>query len=242
MDGVDLWYVRTSEVGDARALVWSLLTAEERKKHDAFRFDENKHEYLVTRAVERAVLADRLGRAPKELVFERTHYGRPLLVGASSLCFNLTNTVHLIACAVTSGRELGVDAEPLSRGDDVLDVAGTVFTAYERAMLDSMVLEARRRRAVELWTLKEAYMKARGLGMSLPPNDFELTFEVPDSPALRCAPSVDADPSRWTFAMREIGDHLVSVCVERRAVASGAGVDIAIERADLAAMLSRHGL
>src|SRR4051794_36457769 len=101
-DRVGLWYVRTKELDAATlAAVRSLLTAEERKKHLAYVFDKNRHEYLVTRGIERAVLATCLGKRPAELAFTRNDYGRPELVPRSALHFNLTNTVEMVACAVT---------------------------------------------------------------------------------------------------------------------------------------------
>jgi 4'-phosphopantetheinyl transferase len=240
-DRVGLWYVRTKDVTDVATLdaIRSILTAEERKKHGAYVFERNRHEYLVTRAVERGVLAACLGKAPGDLAFTRTDHGRPELVPRSALRFNLTNTVEMVACAVAMEREVGVDAEPLGRGDDVIAVADTVFTANERAMLHNLALGPRRRRAVELWTLKEAYIKARGLGMSLPVDKLEVCYEGSLARGLRFFDAIDDDASRWLLATREIGDHLVSVCVERRA--EGGPIEIAIERADLAAMLAVTG-
>jgi 4'-phosphopantetheinyl transferase len=227
--------VRTAELTEPRAIdaVRGLLSPTEHAKHQAYRFERHRHEYLVTRAVERAVLSACLGCPPAGLAFARNEYGRPELVPGSPLRFNLTNTVAMVACAVAVGRELGVDAEPLARGDDILGIAETVFTSYERATLESLELTARRRRAVELWTLKEAYMKARGMGMSLPVKELEIVFDAEGVTGLRVFGAVVDDPARWALATREVGDHLVSVCVER-----SAGEPIVdVVHADVAAML-----
>ncbi len=232
---VGVWYVRTREVSAAAlAATRAILTAEEQQRWSRFLFEKNKHEFLVTRALERGVLATCLGKRPAELAFVRNDYGRPALSPAVPLRFNLTNTLELVACAVTSDREVGVDTEPLARADTVIEVAPTVFRDTERAMLDRLDLPARRRRAVELWTLKEAYMKARGMGMSLPVQEFEIHYGTNDEPELRVHDTITDDPSRWVLTTRQVGDHLVGLCVERRA----GELDVAIEHADLDAMLS----
>lgn len=232
---VGLWYLRTSDLSEPRTIdaVTRLLTPDERAKQQRYRFERHRHEYLVTRAVERAVLATCLAIPPSQLAFTRNEWGRPELVPPSPLRFNLTNTVHMVACGVTVAREIGIDSEPLARADDILGIVETVFTESERAMLAALDLPARRRRAVELWTLKEAYMKARGMGMSIPVQDFEISFAPTGEMSLRVFGTIVDDPSRWILALREIGDHLVGLCIER-----GAGeIVIDVERVDLATMI-----
>jgi 4'-phosphopantetheinyl transferase len=236
-DAVDLWHVRTDAL-DAEAVeaCLGLLTSDEKVQHARFRFDRHRHEYLVTRGLARGVLATYVDRPPGALSFRRTEHGRPLLEPRTELSFNLTNTLSLVACAVARSREVGVDAEPMDRGDQVLGVAETVFTTSERAMLAALELPARRRRAVELWTLKEAYMKARGLGFSLPVTKFEVRFED-DSASLAFHAPVEDAPDRWALRTVELEGHLVSTCIEVR----GGEPPIAIEvrRADLGSLLAR---
>lgn len=231
---VELWWVATRDVVDDEVVraCSALLTPEERIKQSAFRFEKNRHEYLVTRALGRAVLARRLGVAPSALAFTRNEYGKPEL-DPPALRFNLTNTVDLVACVVAGGVEVGVDAEPLSRGGQVLDVATTVFTEAERAALAALPLPEREQRAVRLWTSKEAYMKARGMGMSLPVEKIELDLDVPGGRLRFFDPLTDA-PSRWTITTREIDGHLVATCIE-------GGGEVTIWRADLRALLGVAG-
>jgi 4'-phosphopantetheinyl transferase len=213
---VDLWYVRIDSVdASTLAAVERLMTPEERARRDRFVFEKNQVEYLVTRALCRLVLASYVGRAPEALVFQRTELGRPLLEETGDLAFNLTNTVELVACAVARGHEIGVDAEPLHRADQVLNVAKRVFTDSERAGLDALPLPARRRRAVELWTLKEAYIKAKSAGFSLPVERFEVRFSDDGSRTLAFYPPLDDAPERWALATVEVEGHLLSTCAER---------------------------
>lgn len=233
---VDLWYVRTDAVDAAVAQrCHDLLDASERERHARFVFAQHRHEYLVTRGLARGVLARYLERSPGALSFRRTEYGRPVLDDAGDLRFNLTNCVDFVACAVVRGREIGIDAEPLARGDDVLGVAEVVFTPFERKRLSELPLPACRRRAVELWTQKEAYMKARGLGMSLPADRFEVECSDGARPALRFLPPIDDVPGRWALETLKIEGHLVSVCVE---VDTDREVAIVPRAADMGSLLS----
>ncbi len=213
MPKTTIWFSPTAQLDATRAamVLSKWLTDEERARHDRFLFEKNRHEYLATRALERTVLSAHLGCAPEALRFERNAYGKPSVLGESRIRFNLTNTLDLVACVVTEEGEIGVDAEPLSRADTVLEVATTVFTKEEQADLAALGGEAKKRRAVELWTLKEAYMKAMGMGMSLPPDTFGFSGTTLVAP-----PPADEDPTRWRFEVLEIEGHLVSVAVERR--------------------------
>lgn len=233
---VDLWWVRT-EAADAAVAqkCHDLLDVTERERHARFVFDQHRHEYLITRGLARGVLARYLERSPGALSFRRTEHGRPILDDAGDLRFNLTNCVDFVACAVVRGREIGIDAEPLARGDEVLGVAEVVFTPFERKRLSELPLLASRRRAVELWTQKEAYMKARGLGMSLPADRFEVECSEGARPALRFLPPIEDVPSRWVLETLEIEGHLVSLCVE---VGAGQEIEIVSREADLGSLLS----
>jgi 4'-phosphopantetheinyl transferase len=232
----DLWYVPTSAIdGELADACRALLAPDETARVARFHFERHRHEHLVTRALARAVLATYVGRPPATLSFVRTGYGRPLLVGAGPLEFNLTNTTELVACAVAHDRRIGVDAEPLARADRVLDVAPTVFTSAEQAGLAALSPAARERRAVELWTLKEAYMKARGLGMSLPVERFEVVHEA-GARSLRFHPPIE-DPSRWELTTFELEQHLVSTCIDL-GDATASDLRVEVRRADLAALLS----
>jgi 4'-phosphopantetheinyl transferase len=234
---VDVWYVAADDVRDPSVVraCTALLTDEERIRHAAFVFEKHRHEYLVTRALVRAVLASYVGVAPSALAFVRNEYGRPTLTPPGRVRFNLTNTVELVACGVAHDCEVGIDAEPLSRADNILALRETVFTKDERDALDVLPVAERRRRAVAMWTLKEAYIKARGMGMSLPVERLHLTFDaLGDIHALSFLEPVVDTPSRWSLSTHAIGEHLLSVCVEAPSRPA-----VVTRRADLGALLAR---
>ena len=236
MDGVEVWYLPTGEVrGEALLRACdSTLSGEERARGRALRLEQHRHEHLVTRALGRGVLARALGVAPSRLSFRRNAHGRPELASSGDLRFNLTNTTELVACAVARSREVGIDAEHASRADDILEVAHIVFTTSERKALAALDSGARCARALHLWTAKEAYVKARGLGLSLSPTKLELEIHE-GRLELRLLEALDDAPGRWGFLTREIEGHTVTLCVD----GLGRAGAVTFRRANLAELLAR---
>ena len=120
----------------------------------------------------------------------RNVHGRPEILdrpaGVPDLRFNLSHTDGLIACAVTIGREVGVDVEHVGRRL-THDIAGRFFAPREVADLKSLPVAEQPRVFFDYWTLKEAYIKARGFGLALPLGDF--AFRPRAAGARRPSPS-----------------------------------------------------
>ncbi|WP_394823784.1 4'-phosphopantetheinyl transferase family protein [Pendulispora albinea] len=241
---VHLWCVAWTRLTDPALLARyeSLLTEEETTSYRRFYFEEGRREYLMTRALVRDVLSRyEPDVAPARWRFVRSSYGRPSIapeLGVRNLVFNLSNTKGLVVCAV--GRdELGCDVEPIDRGEKVLPIADSVFSPNELATLRALPEAKQTRRAIELWTLKESFIKARGMGLSLPLDRFTMVFEgdasatpAGASPAgasptsttpagasprivIRIDPSIDIAGQRWQLALLPMESHLVALCMER---------------------------
>ncbi len=180
------------------------LPEDERARHDRFVFAEKKHEFLVTRALSRSVLGRALGEAPESLGFDLGPYGRPELrrrpgPAARALSFNLSNTRGLVACAVAWGREVGVDVERMERRTDPLEIADRFFSPAETSALLALPRHEQRRRFFELWTLKEAYIKARGLGLAIPLAHFSFALGESAAPSISFVPELPDAASTWWF-------------------------------------------
>lgn len=196
----------------ARAEAW--LTDEERARHRAFVFEKNRREYLATRALVRTALSHVRPAAPESWRFSRSEFGKPEVSPACGLRFNLSNHPSLVVCAVRESElSLGVDVEPLARGREVLEIASTVFSEPELAALAALPAAAQPERAVSLWTLKESYIKAHGMGLSLPLKDFSFRFagqriEISFSKAL------PDRAERWAFATFDRAGHRIALAME----------------------------
>lgn len=177
-DEVRVYVARPAQVDAAKARAF--VTEDERTWLDTFRFERDRHEHLVSRALVRACLARHLGDPPTSFRWRLGAYGKPSLDPARDLFFNASNHRDVVVCAVSLHEELGVDVEGIARGDEILGVVDTVFSKIEIAALRALPLPARRERAVTLWTVKEAYIKALGLGMSAPLRS--MTIDLDASP------------------------------------------------------------
>ena len=214
---VDVWIARPSSTDDP-ALVAEyegLLTDDERNRLRAFRFEKHRREYLVTRALVRTALSTYGSTPPAAWRFATNAYGRPAIDPPSALRFNLSNHPTMVVCAVVTGAEIGVDVEPLDRAGDILSVATTVFAPGELAELRALPRAMAREHAVSLWTLKEAYIKARGMGLALPLDAFAFSFDGPGAPRIAFTRAIDDRPDRWAFRTLDVDGHRIAIAVER---------------------------
>src|SRR6185503_2215825 len=135
---------------------------------------------------------------------------------ACPLRFNLSNTEGLIACLVADDREIGVDVEDLERRGETVAIADRFFSPLEVAALRAVPEERQRARFFDYWTLKEAYIKARGMGLAIPLDHFSFVIEPGAPIGIAFDPRLPDDPSTWQFAqLRPTARHVISVAVRR---------------------------
>lgn len=220
---IDVWLAFYDEISDARLHTEyrALLTDEERGKEFRFYFPDDQRRYLVTRALVRTVLSKYLAVDPADWRFSENAYGRPELANIRredcGLYFNISHTRGLIALGVTHRRELGVDVENVRTREVSIEIADRFFAKPEVAELATVPRERQQDRFFEYWTFKESYIKARGMGLSIPLEQF--SFHYPHERAVHIAidPRLGDDASRWAFwQFRPTTEHLLAICAERR--------------------------
>ncbi|EWY37253.1 hypothetical protein N825_21220 [Skermanella stibiiresistens SB22] len=204
---------------DVLAAYLALLAPEERVRHDRFLNERARHEHLVTRALVRTTLSRATGVPPEAWRFTANSHGRPEIAapaGFEHLRFNLSNTRGLVACAIAQDRQVGIDVESLDRGADLLEISDRFMAPAEAADIRACPEADRAHRFFTYWTLKEAYIKARGLGLSIPLDQFAFDLGDPSVPRVTFDPALDDDAGRWAFARYQpTGRHLMAVAVER---------------------------
>jgi 4'-phosphopantetheinyl transferase len=216
-----VWFARSDEVRDADTLACyaAMMSPAEMARHDRFVFDRSRHQFLVTRGMIRSLVARYLDVDPAACAFEIAPYGRPFLSNPldPGFSFNISHTAGMVACAIAAEPEIGIDVEETGRARSV-DLPRRFFSQDEADALDALPDSERQLRFYEYWTLKEAYIKARGLGLALPLNGFTMLLDGAAPPRIRFAPSIAEDPDTWQFAQfTPTPRHQLAVAIRRGA-------------------------
>jgi 4'-phosphopantetheinyl transferase len=193
-----------------------LLSEEEHARWQKFRFERHRREYLTTRALVRTALSHHLPAAPEDWRFELNAYGKPRITPECGLHFNLSNTPGLVVCLIAQGTEVGVDLESSEQAEKIVELAPQVFSTLELAQLEELRGEAKLDRALSLWTLKEAYIKARGLGLSLPLKKFSFLFGGEAGIRLEVDPTwINDSGTNWKFSLLAREGHRIALMASR---------------------------
>ncbi|MBV1893979.1 MAG: 4'-phosphopantetheinyl transferase superfamily protein [Ilumatobacteraceae bacterium] len=194
-----------------------ILSEEERGRHRRYRRASDRDLFLAAHAVVRHVLSRYASIPPGEWVFETNQYGRPEIANLGvprGLRFNLSHTDGMIALIVHDEVDTGVDVERVGRLDDLHSVSKTVFADSERSDFLALSEADQTERFYRLWTLKEAFIKAKGMGLSLPLKDFWFESVGPSSVTFSCREEVEPDPAAWHFTIAQPSPHhrLATAC------------------------------
>lgn len=199
------WRLTASLHDSAVSAAVAQLSSEERQRHDRFRFEPDRRDFAVAHALLRGCLSARGDRAPDAWRFTADQNGKPRLApedaARTHLVFNLSHTAGLVACAVGCDADIGVDVQPIDSRIDMLAFSDRYFTSSEAAALRRLDPPGRQTRFAEIWTLKEAFIKATGEGLSCPLDAFSFSFGSADSLHFDCARSTEA--RSWSFMLFE---------------------------------------
>lgn len=198
-----------------------LLSDEERARHRRLMRAEDRDLFLSARVLVRRTLSRYCGIAPAEWTFQRNQYGRPEISNRDApggLRFNLSHTQQMAALMVHDDADGGVDVERLGRVASLPSVSRTAFASIEQEQLAALPDAQQQARFHRLWTLKEAFIKATGRGLSLPLKDFWFAWSDDGSIRLGCRESIDLEPSAWTFTVRQPSAHHVLATAYRSGV------------------------
>ena len=217
---VHVWLTRPEDVGDSEHLAAcrAMLSDDERARLARLRREPDRRAFLTAHALVRSALSRYADVPPEGWTFAANHRGRPEIAGPGpvpALRFSLSHTSGLTACAITLDFDCGVDVESFDRRGDPLKVARRVLSPKELSDLEARTAETRRDRFLTYWTLKEAYVKARGLGLSLPLRQFSFSLTGERIRIEFAAPGDDVATS-WQFtSLRPTPRHVLAIAVRR---------------------------
>jgi len=197
-----------SQLSDAglRTQYLDSLSAEEKARMMRFHSRENQDLFLLAHGLVRSSLSRCASVEPAAWSFVNGPHGRPEIAAPrSSLRFNLSHTKGLAACAITDGCEVGIDVEHIGRSLAPHKLAKRFFSEREAADLNQLSGGLEHSRFLEYWTLKEAYIKARGLGLAIPLSSFSFYQDVGSQWRIEFHERCPDTPGRWTFRSWRIG-------------------------------------
>lgn len=179
------------------------LSREEREQGERFVFEKDRVLHLLARALVRSSLSRFAPVEPDQWRFEKAAHGRPELASPAPrggrLRFNLSHTAGLVACVVASGHDVGIDVESHQRRLPATDLSRRFFSAPEAEGVAACDASQQSSRFLALWTLKEAYLKARGFGLSLPLDSLRGSVADDGSLRIELRADVEPEPAAWSF-------------------------------------------
>jgi 4'-phosphopantetheinyl transferase len=196
-------WLATEPTGRAELSLWrNMLDANEMARADRFRYGSDHRVFLAAHALMRSMLSEATDMPTAQWRYVTSKFGKPALASDWAACglrFNLSHTRGLVVCALAYD-EVGVDVEAADQRTD-LAIADYYFAPEEVRFLTSTPPQEKASVFFRLWTLKEAFIKATGEGLSRPLDSFSFAFDpvrITFHPEREAAPRRD-DPAAWQF-------------------------------------------
>jgi len=181
----------------------SLLSEDELENMNRFHFARHRHQYLITRALVRTCLSAYYPVEPADWTFSKNNFGKPWISHPDRqlpIRFNLSHTNGLVMCGVVQDYEIGVDVEDIERPTNTAyeDIC-RYFSTRETADLLELPEQQQKQRFFDYWTLKESYIKALGMGLSIPLDKFSFLFKHDKLTGFSIHPDLKDNADSWQF-------------------------------------------
>jgi 4'-phosphopantetheinyl transferase len=217
-DEVHLWQVELTGVRSGEARWREIISDEEQRRADRFRFRIDRQNFTAARALLRILVGAYAGLAPQAVTFSYAKQGKPSLNARQQkehVEFNLSHSGEIALLAFARGRAVGVDVERLRKNLDPEKIARRYFSRYEQKELSALPPEERYLGFFRCWTRKEAYIKARAAGLSLPLDEFDVSLKPGDQNALFQARGQDTDITAWSLGELAVPNgYVAALCVQ----------------------------
>lgn len=213
-DEIHVWCVEL-DAADEVATFAACLSAEERERASGLLSGTHQRRFVVARGMLRQLLGRYLDQDPGAVTFSRGAHGKPFLP-EGGLHFNVSHTHELALYAIARDREVGVDVEWMRPQVAHEQIAARFFSLEEQEALAQVSNEERRTAFYNIWTRKEAYVKARGDGIAAGLGTFAVSLGA-EAALLRSDEGQD-EVERWKLMTLEPATgYVAALC--------GAGVD-----------------
>jgi 4'-phosphopantetheinyl transferase len=200
--GADIWVISLPRTSDGFGAFWQVLSPDERQRANEFYRPSDSSKFVSSHAALRIVLAHYVETAPRHLRFVCGAHGKPAIdpgLGLPDIRFNLSHSGNRAVVAVSMVSEVGIDIERVEPARAKLAIAERFFSPQEFDTLRTLPQSDRVLAFFSCWTRKEAYLKARGDGLSLQLSEFDVSLAPEDPPALLGSRTDASEPNRWRF-------------------------------------------
>lgn len=199
---VHVWRAALDPPSEAVEQLLHVLSPDEQARAARFCFERDRRRFIVARGILRLILGRYLMIEPACLKFRYGAHGKPFLADEAErnrLQFNLSHTQELALYAFNFERAIGVDIEYIKPKTDIPAIAIRFFSPRESAALLALPETQRLEAFFNCWTRKEAYLKAKGAGLSLPLDQFDVSFEAGQPARLLATRHDPEEASRWSL-------------------------------------------
>jgi 4'-phosphopantetheinyl transferase len=216
-DELHVWRASLDQPAEIIAVLKELLAPPERERMERIQIDRIRSRFAVGRGLLRTLLGRYTGAAPQDLELVYGKYGKPFLAGRGPW-FNLSHSDGAALFAFSSSAEVGVDVELAHRRVEAMRLAERFFSPGEVRTLRALPEALRQRAFLTCWTRKEAFIKARGDGLSLALDSFDVTLEPNEPAALTRTAWSAGEPAEWELADLSDSDRetVGAVAIRRR--------------------------
>ena len=206
---VHLWSASVQENISYLNTYRHILSLEEKQRAERFKFKRDQDRFIIAHVLLRLVLSRYIKITPQAIAYSSNSFGKPNLKGCSdieTINFNMSHSNDHVLIAVANNLAVGVDIEWVRPIENANQIVETFFSAKEKVQFQSLSDHLKTEAFYSCWTRKEAFIKALGVGISLPLNQFSVSF-LPGEPAdLLEVPTTIEQPEFWTleeFQVRE---------------------------------------
>jgi len=202
INDVHIYRIDISEHTGSLPQLKKFLSGDEIKKADRFKFTKDSQSYIISRSFLRNILSENTNIKPAEIKFSYTETGKPF-IEYSKIHFNLSHSGDRCIIAVSMTAETGVDIEKVRDSEDLIKVAGRYFSETEIIYLKKFQGKEVTDNFFRIWTLKEAFIKAIGEGLSFPLKDFSVTDRTGNIPVLSFNNASAHSEKNWSLQILE---------------------------------------
>ena len=212
-DELHIWFVDLDSITYDYRQAFNQLPLKDKERLQAIQ-TENKREISIKRhVILLQILSYYLNKDISEINLEYNEYGKPYLE-LTEIKFNISNSYNFLLVGITMGNELGVDIEKFRSNVEFDKLVERYFTKNEKDFFTTLSETKKEVFFFDLWTMKEAILKATGLGMRLPLNSFEFPLEENDELVHITYGSIDKE--YFVYKSLISNDTSITTCLEKK--------------------------